>query len=226
MNVHFTFNISIDDRIIGAMKKTFTKRNIIALVAISVIAISAIVYAAVAKPHTFTPGAVISSSQVNENFDAAFREIARMVPVGAIIAWHKSMTNTPALPGEWAECNGQVLIDDESVYNEQTIPNLNGESGGADSPDISRKEAMFLRGGLTSGSGQDHRFQEHSHNHRHGITAYDGGTGWDYAEEFTGAYGTSSSYYTNYDNTMPTSGNYGSETRPVNMSVVWIMRVK
>lgn len=63
-----------------------------------------------------------------------------VVPVGAIIAWHKSFTNTPALPSGFVECNGQVLNDAESVYNTQTIPDLNSGT------------QRFIRGASTSGT--------------------------------------------------------------------------
>ena len=61
------------------------------------------------------------------------------LPIGAVIAWHSSMPNTPPLPPQYVECNGQVLSDPESPYNGQTIPNLNGGN-------------RFLRGSTTSGS--------------------------------------------------------------------------
>lgn len=66
------------------------------------------------------------------------------VPIGGIIPWLKSFTNTPPkLPSEFVECNGQVLSDLLSPYNGQTIPNLNGASAGT---------KRFLRGSETSGS--------------------------------------------------------------------------
>jgi len=77
------------------------------------------------------------------------------VPIGSIIAWHKTLAGTPALPGNFVECNGQVLADAASVYNGLTIPNLNADPAGANSPGLARKESMFLRGALTSGTGQD-----------------------------------------------------------------------
>lgn len=66
-----------------------------------------------------------------------------IVPIGGIVAWLKSFTNTPALPAEFVECNGQVLSDAGSVYNGQTIPNLNASGGGTQ---------YFLRGSTGSGS--------------------------------------------------------------------------
>lgn len=68
---------------------------------------------------------------------------AGLVLVGAVVAWAKSFTNTPALPSEYVECNGQTLSDAQSVFNGQTIPNLNASGGGSQ---------RFLRGSSTSGS--------------------------------------------------------------------------
>ncbi|MDI6775424.1 MAG: hypothetical protein QME60_08570, partial [Verrucomicrobiota bacterium] len=65
------------------------------------------------------------------------------MPVGAIVGWLKSYTNTPALPAEWVECNGQVLALPESPYHGMTLPDLNGAS----SP-----EKRFLRGAVQSGA--------------------------------------------------------------------------
>jgi hypothetical protein len=64
-------------------------------------------------------------------------------PVGGIIAWTKSFTGTPALSTYFVECNGQVLSDAGSVYNGQTVPDLNGASDGVQ---------KFLRGSQTSGT--------------------------------------------------------------------------
>jgi hypothetical protein len=48
------------------------------------------------------------------------------VPVGAIIMWNKSFSNTPTqLPFGWAECNGQTITDSNSIYNGQAVPNIN-----------------------------------------------------------------------------------------------------
>ncbi|QLH54811.1 MAG: hypothetical protein CH6_4159 [Candidatus Kapaibacterium sp.] len=148
-------------------------------------------------------------------------------PIGSIIAWHKDFANTPSLPYGWVECNGQTLNDPASPYHNQVIPNLNGDPNGADSPGLSEKAGMFLRGGTTSGTGQYDAFQ----GHRHSVDS-DGALKYEYA-------------YNTYDISL---GNYAppanitigdpisdgtngtprtaNETRPKNMSVVWIMRVK
>jgi hypothetical protein len=79
--------------------------------------------------------------------------IKGLVPVGSPIPWLKSYTNTPALPGEFVECNGQVLSDADSDYDGQTIPNLNGSGGGT---------KRFLRGSTTSGGVGG--AEQHNHN--------------------------------------------------------------
>jgi hypothetical protein len=61
------------------------------------------------------------------------------VPVGTILPWAKTLTGTPALPDGYVQCDGQVLSDGDSVYNGQTIPDLNGGN-------------RFLRGNSTSGT--------------------------------------------------------------------------
>lgn len=50
------------------------------------------------------------------------------VPIGAIIAWHKDFANTPSLPDNFVECNGQVIDNEKSPYHGQTVPNLNPEA--------------------------------------------------------------------------------------------------
>lgn len=85
--------------------------------------------------------------EANVNYDIAAghdhdgsnsKAIVGFVPVGTVIDWLKSFTNTPALPAQFVECNGQTLSDSDSVYNGQVIPNLNGDN-------------RFMRGNSTSG---------------------------------------------------------------------------
>lgn len=67
-------------------------------------------------------------------------------PIGAVVAWLKSYTNTPTLAAqgrtEYIECNGQTLSDAASVYNGQVIPDINGNLS-----EVNR----FLRGKTVSG---------------------------------------------------------------------------
>jgi hypothetical protein len=117
-------------------------------------------------------------------------------PIGGVIAWLKSFTNTPSLPDGWVECNGQALSDSSSVYNGQTIPNLNGSSG------IQR----FLRGSTTSGTTGGNE------SHSHSITA-----------QYNGCI-ASGSGASGYIVTCTTTDSASS--LPSYYEVVWIMRVK
>lgn len=211
------------------------KRNKRALGAFAAAAVfvSASLYAlSITKSFTFAAGNAIVASEVNTNFDQLFTKVNDLAayhpPIGAILAWHKSLAGTPGLPasGEWVECNGQMLADAASPYNGQTIPNLNGNAVGANSPGQAAKVAMFLRGGITSGTGQQDAFQ----GHRHSV-----GSSTDFRRDSsdTGGYpnaafgtsdpGASGGVISDGTNGTPRTAN---ETRPVNMSVVWIMKVK
>ncbi len=187
----------------------------------------------ITKTHTFTAGNPAVASEVNTNFDQLFTKVNDLAayhpPIGSIIAWHKDMLGgTPGLPasGEWVECNGQTLSDAQSPYNARTIPNLNGAPAGADSPGQAAKVQMFLRGGTVSGTGQLDAFQGHWHNFNSSDVSR-AITG----NPTSGENAEISSVFTNKVRSPITDGTNGtprtaSETRPVNMSVVWIMKVK
>ena len=108
-----------------------------------------------------------------------------MVPIGGIIPWLKSYTNTPALPYAYVECNGQTLSDASSVYNGQVIHNLNASGGGTQ---------RFLRGSTTSGTTGG------SETHSHSVSQTDlagatGGTHTGNNVSSTGSTSTLPSYY-------------------------------
>jgi microcystin-dependent protein len=131
-------------------------------------------------------------------------------PIGAILAWHKTFTNTPALTDAWVECNGQVLSDADSPYNGQTIPNLNTGT------------YKILRGAATSGGtgGADTHtltvaeLPSHRHTIDNAATTDSYGTGGVTAA--TGASG----------NTGYTGSGDAHNNIPAYFEVVWIMRVK
>ena len=140
------------------------------------------------------------------------------VPIGSIQAWHKSLPGVPGLPLNWVQCDGQVLNDTESPLNGQTIPNLNGQ-------------ARFLRGNSVSGTDEADDFK--SHNHQGGVEGLtpQGSFGLirvaTAGEAVTVTGGDISpgepDLVTGPQN-IPLEG--GAETRPINMSVVWIMKIK
>ena len=171
--------------------------------------------------NSFKPGDIVSSSSINDNFTALKNRVA---PVGGIVAWHKDMISGQALTEGWVECNGQTINDPESPYNGMIAPNLNGDAGGADSPDVGGKYRMFLRGDTTSGTGTLDAFQGH---HHAGSDVHDipGDAHLDASLVASGI------WWNRFYKGDPTTGNHGAarvdtETRPVNMTVVWVMRIK
>ena len=134
-----------------------------------------------------------------------------IVPIGSIIAWHKSFNDQIPLPSNWVECNGTVITDATSPYHNLKVPNLNGEN-------------RFLRGSAASGAVQEQSwktFSISSHStpdtnaYRHEITVPFSGTSFPF---FGGQFGLPANAISfTWD---------GSEVRPTNMSVVWIMRIK
>jgi hypothetical protein len=92
------------------------------------------------------------------------------IPIGGVAAWMKSFANTPPLPAEFAECNGQVLNDPLSPYDGATIPDLNGEG-------------RFLCG--SSVSGPTGGAAGHSHGYNSSVSV-DGGGAYSVAENGTG----------------------------------------
>lgn len=160
---------------------------------------------------------------------AANTSIPFQIPIGGIIWWHKSLTGAPALPWGWVECNGQTLSDAASPFNGQTIPDINGQS-------------RFIRGSNVSGNTQANQNLEHAH----GITSsaswpsYSNGTrtpSFVYgAANLTGGVvyeSNGNSSYLGVDNSANTpsvastaANSGGLEARPINISMVAIMRVK
>lgn len=152
------------------------------------------------------------------------------VPIGGIVAWHKTFPNTPALPAQFVECNGQTLSDGASPYDGQVIPDLNGD-------------ARFLRGAAASGTNQAEgtkipavpftsggRSADHTHFtvNSNDMTKRDGvaHSNQPPANWFGDAGGSPTTSGSSVDHTHTITGGGDAETRPINMSVVWIMRIK
>ena len=167
--------------------------------------------------HVFFPGQAISSSQVNENF-ASLKSAVESIdfPVGSIIAWNKSKANTPALPEGWVECDGATINVEGSVYEGASTPNLNNQYQSWNT------KGVFLRGDTTSGSFQDDAFQGHAHYYKFSNITF-GGSGLLTIDLGGGgvAQASSDAISTGFGGVR-----YTTETRPVNFSVVWIMKVK
>jgi hypothetical protein len=132
------------------------------------------------------------------------------VPIGTVIAHFTGGVPNAAAFAEiraagFAVCDGTTPASQgisEAVITD-AMPDLNGE-------------ARFLRGGAAAGTAQDHAMQSHTHAYQKvgaAVTAESGSSGY-YSGSGSGA-----------SSGTPT-GASGSETRPINTSVIWIMRVR
>jgi len=145
------------------------------------------------------------------------------VPVGTILPFYKlgATATTFTLPTGWVACNGQEvalaagsegdLLDNVSD-GKIVLPNLNLQKGG-----------LFLRGGNTAGVAQDDAFKQHTHIAPYGASylvypAYGG----NHAEQDQVA---NPHDYSSVSSETGGSATAKTETRPVNMSVIWIIRV-
>src|SRR5205809_990266 len=87
------------------------------------------------KPANDSP---LDAAVVRAQLNALKALIDDAAPIGSVKAWLKNLPGVPALPVQWAECNGQVLSDAGSPLNGQTLPGLNN--------------GLFLRGSGASGA--------------------------------------------------------------------------
>ncbi len=170
-----------------------------------------------------------------------------LVPIGTILAWHKSLSGVPGLPTNFVECSGQTLSDKDSPLDGVQIPDLNGAI-------TSPSDNRFLRGATTSGTKRNHEIASHLHTlgshthdvgtlavspnpHRHGInTNNNSGNGPGQQRSNALLDTTHNTEYTSLSITGATAaavGNTGLSTPgatgttvPYCMDVVWIMRVK
>ncbi|MCP4137056.1 MAG: tail fiber protein [bacterium] len=150
-----------------------------------------------------------------------------VAPVGSIVAWHKDMNiksgaSSPAVPEGWVECNGQTVSDGDSVYDGEAVPNLNGEG-------------RFLRGSSISGTNTDDTTAVN------GLNIVNGGSHTHYFDTYrvnganyfgSGHLGHNTDLDWHQVAQSRNDGAHGhtiagdSETSPINMSVIWIMRIK
>lgn len=210
----------------GELKHSFLRG---AFFALGLLTTSALAITVSGTINTFTAGDLISAGQINANFSAlrSSLEAAKIAPVGSIVAWHKSFfPGAPPVPDGWVECNGQIVADSASPFDGLTVPNLNGDGSGANSPGLAGAYRMFLRGDTTSGSGELDNFQGHGHDVPSGRAInWGGGSKTTFGD--SGIFdGNPNDYATTPVDIGYGAPRYSGETRPVNMSVVWIMRIK
>ncbi len=151
------------------------------------------------------------------------------MPIGTMLSWHKTLVGFAVLGEEWWECNGQIVVDPSSPLNGKQLPDLN-------------HARRFLRGGTESGIEEEDSFKKHKHtgttggqsvNHIHTYTGSwkDHCTGYgpvsklmQYVSGTTPSTSTNTKGHTHTYNTSEIGDNL--ETKPKNMSVVWIIKVR
>jgi hypothetical protein len=150
----------------------------------------------------WSDGNTLDAADLNDTNDAI---LLTRPPIGSVIAWLKSFTSVPALADGWVECDGSTISDSNSPMNGQTLPDRN-------SPADTGLKGMFLRGHTTSGSTETSQNLAHTHSYQANPLS---GSGTDH-------FGSNSSAITSRN----TGSSGGTEARPHNYSVVWIMRIK
>ena len=234
--------IYINDRLAGFIGYIFSGKRLIAAIAILMMASSAITYSAVGVdiPHTFSKDQVISSSLMNENFQALKTKIEELeasiniAPTGSIIAYG----GTTAPPG-WLLCDGASYliseypelhavigsafgtIDSNNLFN---VPDLQGKFlRGNNNTDFDR--IQLNDGGNSTGIGsyQDDEYGQHRHLENHptekssviiGDYVLRSATG-----RATSGWTSGQVPYTGY-----TEYKGGDETRPKNVAVNYIIK--
>lgn len=121
------------------------------------------------------------------------------------------------LPYGFVECNGQVLNDSASLYNGQTIPNLNSADG--------YKGGRFLRGGTISGQMQEGTKNLCMIGGANPISFYFSPGVWN-ATDNDGLFGTPRPVAVVVGSLTGWSLEGERASRPVNMTVVWIMKIR
>jgi hypothetical protein len=131
-----------------------------------------------------------------------------IIPIGVAIPWFGSMTGCPALPDGWWLCDGSTITDPESPLNGQAAPAINNTG-------------RFVRGSTVSGTLQEQATAKNGLSGSAGIPTYPTST-QGFTSNLVGS-GTSTQGGTE---TVGISLSGDAETRPINISAIWVIRIK
>ena len=135
-------------------------------------------------------------------------------PIGAIIPWHKTLTGCPALPEEYQECDGTGVVDPESPFYGETLPDLTS--------------GRYLKGAATSGTLGASSNKAHTHDVV-GIYEHVGGTGPLIPDSVQMLPAQAASEGIQHDQLTDTGAAISSgldDSEPKNMTAVMVMRIK
>lgn len=139
------------------------------------------------------------------------------VPVGTILAWHKDQAGIPSELGDkWVICDGQTIIDPESVLYGQETPDLVGDK-------YEPGKGIYLRGGHVSGvlnestqiTDNTARYSFSNFGRYYGAALFSINN----AEDFVGSNNAPNAFYSEHHRVRATF-------QVAAMTVVWIMKIK
>lgn len=146
-------------------------------------------------------------------FDGTYWRVEDGQQIGDLKPWHKNFgAGTQSLPWGWVAMDGSTISDAESPFNGQTLEDLNGDG-------------RFIRGAATSGTEQGFAMEDHYH--EKSFTRGDS-VGSTYNVQRGGApqVGSITAGDVSPSDAGAGAPSVASETRPINMSVVWIIKIK
>ena len=241
--------IVIDDKLLNRLKLLVSKKSTrLTLLVITFLSAGLLYATDVVKPNTFNSGDIISSAQINENFDVLYAKINALKggsgsPAGTILPFAGDKTK---LPDGWLLCDGSEIsrsdyanlfnvIGENYGYGDQSntfnLPDLRGvflrgqNDGSGKDPNADPRTALKPGGntGDLVGSFQGEAIGPHNHVYTDYYTG-------DSEAVISGSISSNSqaadsgdgAYLRYYNNS--TKNSTGSETRPKNVSVIYIIK--
>lgn len=222
-----TITITIDFECPRWLRRSFA----LAGAPLIVLGATTLVFADVTVPNTFQEGQVVSADQMNQNFKAV------ATPVGAVIAYFGTIATAGSPPDGWLLADGTEIDSQARPELAALVSHLRamGPSYQGASPTKAFKpdlRGVFLRGqdrgaGVNPDKGADEigrwqadAFQSHYHMLQGVAAEYYPGAD----DVLGGPYATRVSSYKITQTQAPADGNVAGETRPKNITVVYLIK--
>lgn len=191
----------------------------------------------VAVPHTFANGAVAQAADVNANFGALATAVEQAAPSGSIVAYGGATA-----PAGWLLCNGAAVSRTTYAALFAAIGTAHGQGDGSTTFNLPDTRGLFLRGvdgaaardpdvaartaaatggntGNAVGSVQLDALKSHGHSVSNGSTSLGFNPG------SSGTQRVVNSGAADGNNTVTAQATGGSETRPKNLSVHYLIKI-
>lgn len=135
--------INIDDKLIDGIKAFFKRRSLISAFVIIFVLSIVIIHAADIELVVFQPDTPIKSSEINENFSKLRDLINSSTPAGTVIAFAGKLDKIPA---GWLLCDGSAIDRNTYSSLFDVIATSWGEGDGTTTFNIPDLRGRFLRG--------------------------------------------------------------------------------